>query len=167
MLLLQRFRRDLAPVGKVFRDVIAFFILAVLIERFVKSLAVFATAHAGFVDGDLDEPGAEFGFGAELIKTGQTLHQRVLRRVFGIGFIAQNGIGRRVNALLVRLDELVEQITLAGLDAADEFFLLRGQAGLGGAHCYGRGTRTAAQSGRATCGNRPNPRHTPGLSSSP
>src|SRR5207302_787620 len=90
-----------------------------------------------------------------------------LRRVFRIGLVAQNGISRRVNALLIRLDELVEEITLARLDAADEFFLLRGQAGLAGGHCYGRGTRTAAQSGRATCGNRPNPRHTPGLFSSP
>src|SRR5256885_11384628 len=55
-------------------------------SRFVKPFAVFAAPHARFVDGDLDEPGAELGFGAELIKTGETLHQRVLRGIFRVGF---------------------------------------------------------------------------------
>src|SRR5208282_3071641 len=76
-----------------------------------------ALSHTRLIDGDLKKPGAEPGLTAKLRKVAEGLEDRVLCDIFGIGFISYNRKRGRIHASLVRLNQAIEQIMFAALDA--------------------------------------------------
>jgi hypothetical protein len=92
----------------------------------------FSFPHTRLVDGDLGEPGAEFGFGAKLAEILEGFEDGFLSGVFGVGLIAEDGESSGVEAAFVGMDEFVEEIVLALEDAVDQRLFV-GTGGVGGA----------------------------------
>src|SRR5271166_3849127 len=76
---------------------------------------------AGLVYGDGDEPGAELRLRPKSAQVLQRLQHRILRCVFGVLWVLQDGEGREVHALLVGPHQLMEELALASEDARDQF----------------------------------------------
>ena len=119
---------------------------------------LFAELHTGFIDGDLDQPGAELALAAKLFDVHKCLQHRLLRGVFGIRVVVQHRPCRKEYRSLVRADQAVEGFLIAFSHSADQLLLhhinlrlrLRCHAYL---HCGLRGTRRPSrnnirQSGR-------------------
>ena len=94
---LQSLRWNLAPVGKIPGEIVALFIVILLVDRLIQKLSVFAPFHAGFVHGYLDEPRAELGFSAEGTQVGKGLKERLLGGFFGTSFVLQNRISSKID----------------------------------------------------------------------
>lgn len=129
---LESFGGNFAPVGEVARSVVAV-VVGTVGDGFHEIRVGFSSTHTRLVDGDLSEPGAEFGFGAKLAEIFEGFEDSFLGDVFGVGFVAEDGEGGGVEAAFVGADEFVEEIVLAGEDAADEgLFVGAGGVGVAG-----------------------------------
>src|SRR5437764_12061846 len=66
LLALQRFGRNLPPIGKVDRDIVALVAFMSAVNRVFPGPQLFAQAMPGFVQRDLNDPGGELTFTAKL-----------------------------------------------------------------------------------------------------
>ena len=80
----------------------------------------FPSPHTRLIDGDLNQPGAEPCFRAELPNVLEGLQHRLLRGIFGIGLIVQYGQSRRIHTSFVGSNQLIKELMLALSNAPDE-----------------------------------------------
>src|ERR1700722_14281777 len=118
-LALKRFRRNLAPVRKVAGRVRAVFVLLIL-DRLHDFSMILSLALAGFIDGHLNQPGAEPRFRPELREMLERLKESFLRRIFRVRLVPQNHERDYEDALLVWSYEIVKQLSFTTLDAPDK-----------------------------------------------
>ena len=88
---------------------------------FVEVAAVFPELHPRFVDGDLDNPSAEFRLEAEPRQGVEGFKYRFLRDFLRIGRVIQYAFGRKIDRTFVGAHEVVKGLMLATADSLNEF----------------------------------------------
>ena len=83
--------------------------------------AVFSELHPCFIDGNLDNPGAEFRFEPEILQGIEGLEHGLLGDFLCISRILQNPFGREIDRTLVGPHELVKSLVLSGANSLNEF----------------------------------------------
>src|SRR5579864_5458735 len=124
LLSLQRLGRNLPPVGKVPRCIVAFF-LSALVDGFHSYRSLSSPPHQRFVDRNLDQPGAEARLRSKLPDIRECLQHRLLGHILGVGLVAQNGERCSVNPPFVGLDQFVEELAFPAPHARDQLLLAR------------------------------------------
>src|SRR5271165_3846949 len=120
----QSLRRNLAPIGEVARRIIALLVLMVHDWLHDPSM-LFPPPHAGLVDRDLDQPGAESRLATELPNMLESFQHRLLGYVFRIRLVAHNRECRGVHAPFVGSNQLIEELVFAVPDAPDQHFFIK------------------------------------------
>src|SRR5258708_14718550 len=128
LLALQRLGRNLAPVRKIPRRILALFIAATVasvVESFHGHCPLPSAAHESLIHRDLDEPRTEPRLRPKLPDIRESLQHRFLSRIFRVMLVTQNRQRCRVNPPLIRPHQLVKQFVLSTLHARNQIPLAR------------------------------------------
>src|SRR5712691_2488579 len=110
---MERFGWDFPPVGVVFGKIVPVVVRLLFINGLIEVFAVLANFQPGLIDGDLDQPGAEFGFATESGQGGEGLQNSFLRHFLSIGGVIENRHGSGKDAAFTWLNEAKEGLGVA------------------------------------------------------
>ena len=119
LLLFQRLGRNLAPTGQDGRGIVAGLLVSFGVERVFAADADLAQPAQAFIARNREHPGAELRVAAKLVQVQVDLDRRLLRRVFGFGFVLQQRKQQKVDGALAGADQVMKQVLFARQNAAD------------------------------------------------
>ena len=97
LFLLQSLLRHLAPTGQDGRRKVAALVLGERVERVLAARFGLAQAAQALIARDRKRPGPELRLAAKQVQVAVDLHNRLLRRIFGIGLVAQDRQQKKVD----------------------------------------------------------------------
>ena len=115
----QGFRGDFAPTGEDGRREVAGVLLGFGFNGVFAACGQLAQPAEALVAGDGEHPSAELRVAAEEMKIEIDLDDSLLGGIFGIGFIFEQRKEEEVDGPLAGADQLVEELLLAGQNAAN------------------------------------------------
>ena len=119
LLLLQSLAWDLAPTGQNSRSKVASLLLGEGVERVLAAGSGLAKAAQALVASDGERPGAELRLTAKQMQVAVDLNDGFLRRIFGVGLVAQDRHQEKEDRPLTGADQIVEKLLFSRKNAAD------------------------------------------------